>query len=263
MDSIMYIMRFIVPVITLIILLVCFGSLFINRPKSVTLAKLVDKDNEQDEIDITHWETSIGAHNSNDIVVKDQDVDNYHIVITNDRSNWRVQKANKTSVLLVNGEPIKKFCYLSNNALIQIGNKAWYFRCEEAITPEEKERMREEAEKAQENIEAPARTRNGSDEVKRPIAILRNISTDKVSYIYKEKITIGSSKDCDIVLPSITVDPIHATLELRRNQWILNDLGSREGTTVNRYPVTEPTNIYDLDMIKIGVYIFNFFDAKS
>lgn len=45
--------------------------------------------------------------------------------------------------------------------------------------------------------------------------------------------TIGRSKDCDVVLPHSTVSRRHARLGFRDGVWILQDLSSTNGTFVN------------------------------
>ena len=53
------IMRFVLPVVALIVVFTCVVSLFRNRPRIHKMAQLTDKNNGS-VIDINHWETSIG-----------------------------------------------------------------------------------------------------------------------------------------------------------------------------------------------------------
>ena len=52
-----------------------------------------------------------------------------------------------------------------------------------------------------------------------------------------EDLLIGRHPDCDVVLSSLTVSRHHARLTYRDGRWILRDLNSTNGTTVNRSPV--------------------------
>jgi hypothetical protein len=51
---------------------------------------------------------------------------------------------------------------------------------------------------------------------------------------HTEELTLGRDPGCDIVLGGETVSRRHAVLSFRDGQWILKDLGSRNGTAVNR-----------------------------
>lgn len=53
------VLRYVLPVLALLILAVCVISLFRNRPRVHKMAQLVDQNNGS-VMDITHWETSIG-----------------------------------------------------------------------------------------------------------------------------------------------------------------------------------------------------------
>jgi len=58
------VLRYVLPVLAVIILFTCIISLFRNRPRLHKLAQLVDQNNGS-IIDIDRWETSIGKSKSN------------------------------------------------------------------------------------------------------------------------------------------------------------------------------------------------------
>ena len=62
------VMRYVFPVVAVIVVAVCVVSLFRNRPRIHKMAQLTDKNNGS-VIDINHWETSIGKSRANDIVL--------------------------------------------------------------------------------------------------------------------------------------------------------------------------------------------------
>jgi FHA domain len=49
----------------------------------------------------------------------------------------------------------------------------------------------------------------------------------------QSELLLGRSRDCDVVLESSAVSRRHARLLFRDGQWVLCDLGSKNGTTVN------------------------------
>lgn len=72
-----------------------------------------------------------------------------------------------------------------------------------------------------------------------------------------ERTTIGRSPECGIFLDDVTVSRRHAALEQRGERWVIEDLGSLNGTFVNRDRVDSAT-LEDGDEIQIGKYRLTF-----
>ena len=79
------VLRYVLPVLALLILAVCVISLFRNRPRVHKMAQLVDQNNGS-VMDITHWETSIGKSKANDVVLPLPSVSRFHAVIARKRT---------------------------------------------------------------------------------------------------------------------------------------------------------------------------------
>ena len=69
--------------------------------------------------------------------------------------------------------------------------------------------------------------------------------------------TIGRSPECAIFLDDVTVSRKHAVLEKDGDHWQLEDLGSLNGTFVNRERV-EAAELRDGDELQIGKYRLTF-----
>ncbi len=63
---------------------------------------------------------------------------------------------------------------------------------------------------------------------------------------------IGRAADCTIRLADDTVSAHHARLSYQGNQWWLEDLGSKNGTMVNDFPIEGPIILTDGDRISLG-----------
>ena len=72
-----------------------------------------------------------------------------------------------------------------------------------------------------------------------------------------DRTTIGRSPDCGVFLDEVTVSRRHATLVNADGQWRIEDLGSLNGTFVNRRRV-ETAELEDGDEIQIGKYRLTF-----
>ena len=66
-----------------------------------------------------------------------------------------------------------------------------------------------------------------------------------------EALTLGRDPGCDVVLGEPTVSRRHAILHFRDGVWVVQDLGSRNGTAVNRRPVVR-CRIVPGDRLHVG-----------
>ena len=73
-----------------------------------------------------------------------------------------------------------------------------------------------------------------------------------------ERTTIGRSPDCNIFLDDVTVSRRHAVLIQRDGEISIEDLGSLNGTFVNRRRIESPTRLESGDEVQIGKYRLSF-----
>ena len=72
-----------------------------------------------------------------------------------------------------------------------------------------------------------------------------------------ERTLIGRSPECDVFLDDVTVSRRHAELVRAGEVFTIRDLGSLNGTFVNRHRI-EQSVLYDDDEVQIGKYRMTF-----
>ena len=72
-----------------------------------------------------------------------------------------------------------------------------------------------------------------------------------------ERVSIGRRPDSDVFLDDVTVSRDHALIVRRGGDWHLDDLGSLNGTYVNRHRI-ETHRLEDGDELQVGKYKLTF-----
>jgi predicted component of type VI protein secretion system len=70
--------------------------------------------------------------------------------------------------------------------------------------------------------------------------------------------TLGRSRQCDIVLDDQNVSRQHAEIRPRGGSWVLNDLGSTNGSCVNGRRIDGPEVLKPGDEIELGTSVITF-----
>jgi len=67
-----------------------------------------------------------------------------------------------------------------------------------------------------------------------------------------DTLTIGRAPGNEVPIDSRTVSRLHALVERFPSGWIIRDLGSTNGTTLNGVPLREARTLHDGDRVEIG-----------
>jgi diguanylate cyclase (GGDEF)-like protein len=78
----------------------------------------------------------------------------------------------------------------------------------------------------------------------------------------RNEFVLGRGTDCDIQVDRDSVSRRHARVYRSENSWIVQDLGSTNGSYVNDSPIQEST-LRDGDLLKIGAAIFKFLTGAN
>jgi predicted component of type VI protein secretion system len=83
-------------------------------------------------------------------------------------------------------------------------------------------------------------------------------------FVDRPEFVIGRDEQCDLVIADRQVSRRHALIRLEDDRYLLEDLGSKNGTFVNGQEISEPWILKDADEIQIALCCkLSFVDAES
>jgi pSer/pThr/pTyr-binding forkhead associated (FHA) protein len=85
-----------------------------------------------------------------------------------------------------------------------------------------------------------------------PRELVVNDANGRRTIPLKESITVGRAATCDLVVADNYVSNVHARIYLRDGSYWLEDLGSTNGTYMNRTRVSVPTAFGPGDEVRMG-----------
>jgi sigma-B regulation protein RsbU (phosphoserine phosphatase) len=85
----------------------------------------------------------------------------------------------------------------------------------------------------------------------------------RVLALEKERVTIGRARENDLFLPDRWLSRHHAEIRMGDGGYHVFDLGSKNGTLVNRVPVRESQRLRSGDIITLGEHSITFSDGED
>lgn len=90
------------------------------------------------------------------------------------------------------------------------------------------------------------------------LVVLRGPQAGEVWTLEGPTVRIGRAAESDLFLDDITVSRHHAVLQLAGTDWTVEDLGSLNGTYVDRQPIEAPAKLVTGAELQIGKFRFRF-----
>jgi pSer/pThr/pTyr-binding forkhead associated (FHA) protein len=98
---------------------------------------------------------------------------------------------------------------------------------------------------------APAQARK-SKRTARRVAVIEGDSHKGKSFDLGDELVIGRSEKCHLVLDDTYVSQVHARIFAKDDTFMVEDMGSTNGTYLNRRRISAPTELQKGDQVKIG-----------
>lgn len=126
MDIIWAMSRYILPVITVVILIKCILTLMLGHPKEKIYGYIIDM-KSGNRYALNMWETSVGRSKSCDVVLPYDTVARSHAVITRRIDGWYIHDLLTKAELKVNGEHVELKALIKDGDIIHFGKSRFRF----------------------------------------------------------------------------------------------------------------------------------------
>jgi pSer/pThr/pTyr-binding forkhead associated (FHA) protein len=95
-------------------------------------------------------------------------------------------------------------------------------------------------------------TARKSKKAPRRIAVIEDDKLKGKSFDLDDEVIIGRADKCSVVLDDTYVSQVHARIFKRGDSYMIEDMGSTNGTYVNRRRITAAAELQRGDQVKIG-----------
>lgn len=126
MEIVWSLSRYVLPVITIVILVKCIMTLMLGHPKEKIYGYITDLSNGN-KYALNMWETSVGRSKSCDIVLPYDSIARSHAVITRRIDGWYVHDLLTRASLRVNNAEVEQKALIKNGDVIDFGKKRFRF----------------------------------------------------------------------------------------------------------------------------------------
>lgn len=126
MELIWSLSRYILPVITIVILVKCVMTLMLGHPKEKIYGYIIDM-SSGNRYALNMWETSVGRSKSCDVVLPYNTVARSHAVITRRIDGWYVHDLLTKATLKVNGKRVEEKALIKDGDMLDFGNVRFRF----------------------------------------------------------------------------------------------------------------------------------------
>ncbi len=173
---------------------------------------------------------TVGSGSKNDFVILDNDVSREHCRLVRVMADYELHDLESRRGTFVSGQRVQSSWMLKPGSIIELGENVTLEYERRGITSEL-------------NRVIVERSDSGSVEAVYPFLVMTvGLNHGQVYPLESENITIGRDLSNDIVLPDLEVSRFHLRLRRDQGSYVIEDLGSTNGTVVNGEPLVPGTS---------------------
>lgn len=209
--------------------------------------------------------TTIGRAQENDIVINNLALSRRHAQVELRAGRFEVSDLGSQNGVFVNQERLRAPRALAEGDRVVLGTYTFVFS-DEGVDEERREDRREDRRDGRAPRRAPTEP---EDDAPRPTAVpllvlkYNDVEMQRLE-LRRESCLIGRAKECDLQVAERRLSRKHC--EIQRDdagRWVVSDLGSQNGTYVNRRKIKGPTPLTGGDVLNFAEYSVLFLSEGS
>jgi pSer/pThr/pTyr-binding forkhead associated (FHA) protein len=190
---------------------------------------------------------TIGRGSKNNVIIRDDEVSREHCRLIRVMADYELQDLSSSNGTFVDGQRLRGNRLLHSGNIIELGDSITMEYEQTASASDTLARKTQEFVPAVQAENAPASTG------KPHLILVSNFEPTQVFPLEERVVSVGRDLSNTIVIQDPEVSRFHIRLLLADNGYIIEDLGSTNGTLVNGVRLTEPRPLKDGDNIEIGM----------
>ena len=211
--------------------------------------------------------TTIGRAQDNDIVINNLALSRRHAEVHFRQGRYQVQDVGSQNGVFINSERIRGTRSLDPDDMITLGTYQFVF-CDEASREPNVKRVRERAPPEVTQLEdidpSLAAQISETAEEPMPLLVLKYNDVELQRFVLRdEPCLIGRGRDCDIQIAERRLSRRHCRIRKESGRAILEDLGSQNGTFVNRRRIPDRRELQHGDVLNFAEYSILFLANAS
>lgn len=210
--------------------------------------------------------TTIGRAQDNDIVINNLALSRRHAEVHFRQGRYQVEDVGSQNGVFINSERIRSARALDPDDTITLGTYQFVFCDEASRDPDVRgARARRSNEVTQlEAVEESSPRKSESADEAVPLLVLKYNDVELQRFVLrKEPCLIGRGKDCDIQIAERRLSRRHCQVRADGGRVVLEDLGSQNGTFVNRRRIPDRRDLQHGDLLNFAEYSILFLADAS
>jgi pSer/pThr/pTyr-binding forkhead associated (FHA) protein len=186
---------------------------------------------------------TIGRGRTNGIIIHDNEVSREHCRLMRVMDDYEVEDLNSSNGTFVNGQRVTRTWLLKPGALVELGD---------TITLEYERDIVNASTTETETQEAASSEPATEPQPVHIVGIIAGPDTGREYPLTTVTVNIGRDLTNDIVIQDPEVSRFHARLRRTAQGFEIEDLGSTNGTHINKVQLREPTMLQEDDILALG-----------
>lgn len=248
------------------------------RSGDVAYLTLVLQGREVGRFVLNPLRTTIGRAQDNDIVINNLALSRRHAEVLKRGSCFEIRDLGSQNGVFVNRTRVKEICELNDADVVTLGTYEFVFTFDDVIQDERSVSPKSQPLSRHDSLEATHLTDKrptgptgveetadlDPDDDNEELLVLRYNDLELQKFaLERDRCVIGRGADCDIQIAERRLSRRHCQIERQAGRFVVKDLGSQNGTYVNRTRITGAHPLEDGDVLNFAEYAVQYVQDAS